>query len=233
MNIDIIGISETKLDSKKKLKIPGYRIYRNDRNSNGGGVALAVKRQIPHDQTVLPVVRNFESVGISIRTSLGKITLIQAYVPPRNRIFKTEIVKFFQNDNKVILMGDFNAKHRAWNCYTNNANGNAILKYVTNYHISFNSPEVPTHFSKRGKPSVLDFFLIKNLPRATKVKTLPILNSDHNPVYIIISEKLPPINTLVYNYKKANWDNFKIEINQHLNLKFHLKNRIHIYRIHI
>ena len=38
--IDIIGLSETRLDATVKdqdVSINGYRIYRNDRNPNGGG----------------------------------------------------------------------------------------------------------------------------------------------------------------------------------------------------
>lgn len=47
---DIIGICETKLMSSLKLKIPGYRIYRTDRNIMGGGVLLAVKNKIKHTE---------------------------------------------------------------------------------------------------------------------------------------------------------------------------------------
>ena len=42
-NIDIIGLSETRLDSKvndSEVSMHGYRIYRNDRGSNGGGVTV-------------------------------------------------------------------------------------------------------------------------------------------------------------------------------------------------
>ena len=42
-NINIIGLSETRLDSKvnnSEVSIHGYRIYRNDRGSNGGGVTV-------------------------------------------------------------------------------------------------------------------------------------------------------------------------------------------------
>ena len=114
LKIDIIGISETKLDPKKSLKIPGYSVLRHDRNEKGGGVALIIKNSIRHDQILLPVSENFETIGINLKNSLGEtITIIQVYVPPSKKITKTELDKFFQNRNKVVLMGDFNAKHRA------------------------------------------------------------------------------------------------------------------------
>ena len=49
-NIDIIGLSETLLDSKvndSEVSIHGYRIFRNDRNSNVGGVAVYVRENLP------------------------------------------------------------------------------------------------------------------------------------------------------------------------------------------
>lgn len=86
------------------------------------------------------------------------MTVIQAYVPPSKKITKIELERFFQNRNKVVFMNDLNAKHRAWNCYHRNTKGNIILNYITSSQIVLSTPIVPTHFSKIGKPSVLDFF---------------------------------------------------------------------------
>ena len=47
--IDIIGLSETRLDETVKdqdVSINGYRIYRNDRNPNGGGGGNLRKRKL-------------------------------------------------------------------------------------------------------------------------------------------------------------------------------------------
>ena len=49
-NVDIILISETKIDSSfptAQFKIEGYTTYRLDRNSNGGGTLLYVRQDIP------------------------------------------------------------------------------------------------------------------------------------------------------------------------------------------
>ena len=48
-DIDIIGLSETRLDETVRdsdVNINGYNIYRNDRNANGGGVAIYVKESL-------------------------------------------------------------------------------------------------------------------------------------------------------------------------------------------
>lgn len=46
----VLAISETHLDSKfgnSELSIEGYNIYRRDRNTNGGGVAIYIENHIP------------------------------------------------------------------------------------------------------------------------------------------------------------------------------------------
>ena len=50
-SFDIFGISETKLDDSfplNQFSIDNYKLYRQDRNSKGGGVMVYVKDTIPH-----------------------------------------------------------------------------------------------------------------------------------------------------------------------------------------
>ena len=49
-NVDILLISETKIDCSfpaGQFRIEGYTTYRLDRNSNGGGILLYVREDIP------------------------------------------------------------------------------------------------------------------------------------------------------------------------------------------
>ena len=140
-----------------------------------GGVALLVKANISHDPLPLGCLSHVEAIGVTVNTSSSKIADIQIYVTPRNEIKKLELDNIFHSRGKVILMGDFNAKHRAWNCYNNNLKGKTILNYCFENSLILNAPEVPAHFSKIGRPSVLDFFITKNVPKVKKAHTLPIL----------------------------------------------------------
>ena len=48
--IDIIGLSETRLDSTvtdPMVSIEEYRMFCNDRDANGGGVAMYVRNSLP------------------------------------------------------------------------------------------------------------------------------------------------------------------------------------------
>ena len=47
--IDVIGLSETRLDENigdRELRMEGYKIFRNDRSVHGGGVAINVKESL-------------------------------------------------------------------------------------------------------------------------------------------------------------------------------------------
>ena len=49
-SIDAIGLCETRLDNKaidSNVSIAGCRVFRNDRNLNGGGVAICIKEDFP------------------------------------------------------------------------------------------------------------------------------------------------------------------------------------------
>ena len=49
-NVDILLISETKIDSSfptAQFNINGFTTYRRDRNINGGGIILYVREDIP------------------------------------------------------------------------------------------------------------------------------------------------------------------------------------------
>ena len=53
-NIDVLGISETKLNERYTIKISGYKFCRADINYRGGRVALLVKSSIVHNEISLP-----------------------------------------------------------------------------------------------------------------------------------------------------------------------------------
>ena len=70
-NLDILLISETKIDSSfptAQFQIEGYTTYRLDRNTNGGGILLYIREDIP--STLLNSDMSIESFSIEI--NIGK-----------------------------------------------------------------------------------------------------------------------------------------------------------------
>ena len=46
INPTIICLTETNLRQEDEIKIEGYKIYRNDREKEGGGVLIAIKNEL-------------------------------------------------------------------------------------------------------------------------------------------------------------------------------------------
>ena len=54
LNFNVIGICKTKIDENFKFKVPGYKVYRSYRNSQGGGVAIIINSALIHSKVCLP-----------------------------------------------------------------------------------------------------------------------------------------------------------------------------------
>ena len=116
-NVDILLITETKIDSSfptAQFKIEGYTTYRLDRNSNGGGILLYVREDIP--STLLNTELLIEGFCIEINIRKKKWLLVCTYNPNKNLISNhlKEIGKNLDNysskyDN-FILLGDLNSE---------------------------------------------------------------------------------------------------------------------------
>lgn len=190
-NIDICCLNETRLSPNKKLKCKGYVVHRNDRNSQGGGVAVLIKEGIKHE--LLPKYPQFpnENVALNIKTHNGEITIVAVYNPPKKTLKISELNSIFLRNRRTIILGDLNAKHIAWNCPTNNKNGKMLLDYCTKNNIIIEAPFEPTFYptNPSQRPSVIDIILLKNIS-ITKPQALSQLSSNHEPVVFNISNKL-------------------------------------------
>lgn len=228
-NIDILGICETKIDAKFKIKSSKYKIYRSDRNSVGGGVALFINKNIKHEQTFLAVLKNIEAVAVEVWTGATKILVFNIYIPPHNRITIEDFNKLFHSGSKVIAFGDFNAKNIEWNCFSNNLNGKNLSRICSKLKLKLHAPYMPTHFPTRGKPSIIDFFITKNVFNVSQPIAFHIFSSDHNPVGLKILEKPIKIGKQpIYDLSKAKWNKFQDELNQSIVINKFINNRAEI-----
>ena len=116
-NLDILLISETKIDSSfptAQFQIEGYTTYRLDRNANGGGILLYIREDIP--STLLNFDMSIESFFIEINIRKKKWLLVGTYNPNKNLISNhlKEIGKNLDNYSSkygnFILLGDLNSE---------------------------------------------------------------------------------------------------------------------------
>ena len=116
-NIDILLISETKIDSSfptVQFHIDGYTIHRRDRNENGGGLPLYVKEDVP--STLLKTDSEIEAFYVELNIRKKKWLLCCSYNPNKNSI-TNHLVEIGKNNDlfsskyeNFILLGDFNSE---------------------------------------------------------------------------------------------------------------------------
>ena len=116
-NIDILMISETKLDSsfpEGQFLIPGYSSpYRLDRNCRGGGVMLFVREDIP---SKLLLIDNQAIEGFYFETNLRKKKwlLCGSYNPNRDNIgnnldsLSRNLALYSSTYENYTIIGNFN-----------------------------------------------------------------------------------------------------------------------------
>ena len=142
------------------------------------------------------------------------MTFTSAYVPQYSSNFAKDICKLTPKNRNFVVLGDFNAKHVAWNCLANNRAGNVLFNMLHKADFVMHHPDTFTHHPHCGStPSVIDFALTNSPIIYSNVYTLDgALPSDHNPVIYHIQgtppETMPNARP---NYKKANWDKFRGE----------------------
>ena len=161
-NLDILLISETKIDSSfptAQFQIQGYTTYRLDRNTNDGGILLYIREDIPSTQ--LNANMSIESFSIEINMRKRKWLLICTYNPNKNLISNhlKEIGKNLNNysskyDN-FILFDDLNSEPTE----------SAVRDFCEIYSRKNLIKDLNTCFKNSSKPCSIDL-IITNRPKS-------------------------------------------------------------------
>ena len=167
-NIDVLLITETKIDSSfpsAQFHLEGYATpYRLDRNTNGGGILLYIREDIP--SKLLNTDLSIEGFFVEIRLRKKKWLLCSSYNPKKNLkanhlncIGRNLDSQLGQYEN-FTLMGNFNVESSDANmkdfcqiygcknivkdktCFKNPINPTCIDLIITNRPKSFQESEV-------------------------------------------------------------------------------------------
>lgn len=228
-NIDIALLCETWLKPNQNLNHPSFNIYRADRvNGVHGGVAVAVRKNINHSLLPSLKTKTIESIGITVQTSQGNITFVAVYFPgiePPNRtasLFRDDIKNLLKIRNSYFICGDFNSKHRYWNCLRGNQAGNELYNLMTQHNFNIYHPPTPTNFppQTRSSPSTIDLVLSNGLHNINQLTTQNKFASDHLPIIFTVecSGKTATATQKTFIYNNANWTKFKQIINHNIHL---------------
>lgn len=209
--IDIILLVETFLKPEHIFQIDNFIVYRNDRlNRAHGGVAIAIRNSLKHKHCSPIDTQSIENIAIEILIGNTPTNIVVAYCPKHFTQFENDIQMLTSTANQFMIFGDFNAKHQAWNCVKNNKSGNQLyaLQQTNNFMI-YNSTE-HTHFPHSGQtPSTIDILLANVTFEFQLSSYAGCLFSDHNPVICDIDEFMQQSIKKKYDYKKADWSQYR------------------------
>ena len=156
--IDILVIAETKIDSSfptSQFMIEGFmKPFRYDRNQNGGGLFIYVRKRAPlKELTKYKNPNNIECGMIEINLKKQKWLLVAINRPPSQpqQYFFNETGRvldhYCHQYESLILIGDFNCE----------IDGDSIRSFVDNYNLN-SLVRSPTCF-KSDNPRCIDLIL--------------------------------------------------------------------------
>lgn len=132
---DIILLSETFLKPNFKIQFVDYNLYRLDRIR--GGVAILIKSCIPHSNLRKVSTYFAECVSIEINDPLCPFSIATIYCSPSASRIQSQafFIKALSLPGRLVIAGDFNAKHKSWNNITSNRRGIEFNKGLDLYNL--------------------------------------------------------------------------------------------------
>ena len=171
---------------------------------------LLVSDELRNDPLTLPTLTNLEATAVVLQLKKhSQLTCVSAYLPPTAPLKPDDLDVLLRHNDSVLITGDLNCKHPAWNNSSVNNNGSALLSYCGNKSVSIHYPEQPTHYPYNSCPSVLDLALTIYC-KTSKPVAAPSLSSDHDPILFKLylhPERSTPRRG--YDYRHANWPLFR------------------------
>ena len=138
--IDIVLLQETFLSNNQTLNIKNFNIIRADRNSQGGGVAIAIKNIWCFKRlNINSTIDEIEVIGCKIKINNNKsLDVVSLYINHNININMTHLTNIFEKvETPFIIGGDFNAHSMEWGCTNNSPRGEIILDALEKYDSVF------------------------------------------------------------------------------------------------
>ena len=235
-NPDIMFLVETKIDENYptySFLPPNYNAIRKDRSIHGGGVLIAFRDDIVAEP-LSNLNSNCEIVWTKIHFTRNKSIYFASYYRPPNDHLQslealheslTKLYRTHKTPPNVVIAGDFNLPDINWSKQqiTNNRTAskhNKLLEIINEFGLQ-NMMNNPTRIDSGN---ILDLILTSNPSIIVNTHTTPGM-SDHEAVTFNVN--LNPVRNSkpphkIFQYKSANWDQLKDDINQLTTTYFHM-----------
>ena len=182
---DIVTINESWLNPTKKFQFKGYKVFRNDRDTKGGGVLIMTKEKYQvTEQKIKPFQGGVtEVISVKLKTQNGWSSIMTMYNPCKTVTTAEFEYYFSQLTDPALLTGDLNAKHPTWDKDVDRTGNNLIDALYTSDLQLLTPPGLGTYVSPAtAKTSCLDLILGSTKYVNMQHRLGPYLGSDHIPV---------------------------------------------------
>ena len=184
---DVLAINVTKIESSITsglIRVDGYNLERNDRNKNGGGVALYIQNNINYVVRDDLVPNNLEIIAIEISKPKAKPFIVSTWYRPPNssadlfRDFENFLRKIDSEGKESILVGDIN-------CDLSSAPEEPLVSTIQFLYDIYQYSQLIRHKTRVSKRSatLIDHFITNKAQEITASGVIPITISDHYLVY--------------------------------------------------
>lgn len=187
-SVDVVCISETWLQphvTDQLISLSNFKIYRNDRNSRGGGVAIYINKSLKSRKIASSsACDTTEYIFIEILNGIDKCLLGCVYKPPDvtsldDTAFENFVASNAANYNHIIIAGDFN-----FNLLQSNKPVNEFKDFLSLYSLSSVNSSYPTHFTATSA-TLLDLFLVSNVLSVLKYDQITFSGfSNHDLIFM-------------------------------------------------
>lgn len=233
--IDICLIPETHLTNQTFIKIPGYNVHHTPHPDNQahGGSAIIIKNNIKYHEEINLQIDQVQLTVLNISSVKQNFNLGALYIPPKHNLKKNDYNKILHHlGDRFLVGGDFNAKHTSWGSRLINTKGSELNAAIVEYGCNVHSTGTPTYWPTDRKkiPDVLDFYISRKIAvNFIDIEDNYDLDSDHSATILTLSETIikKERNPTLYN-KTTNWDNFKCQLNEAIDLNIDLSTPTHL-----
>jgi endonuclease/exonuclease/phosphatase family metal-dependent hydrolase len=182
--VDICLLGDTHLSPEQAFRLANYVCHRTDRNAQGGGTAILVRRGIDHH--AVPGLRHVKATAIKITLAGRPVKILAVYLSLSRPLIKRDLSACLDGGLPVLMAGDLNAKHVDWNSRLTTTRGRLLRDYADRKSCLIYGPDSPTSIpcNPSAIPDVLDIVLTKNIVTPVSLTLCSALSSDHLPVLI-------------------------------------------------
>ena len=231
-NIDACIISETHFTKQSYIKLKGYKVYHttHPENSAKGGSAVIIKENLRHSEETKFEAEDIQATMVNVKTKNYDLTVIGLYCPPKHNTKAERYAELFEFvGDRFVMGGDFNAKHTHWGSRLITTKGRELLKVINEKRCEVISTGKPTYWPTDPAkiPDLIDFFIIKNVStNYIQIEEILELSSDHTTIVLSLNENaIQKSNNPVLVNRKTDWENFKITLEERIQLAVPLKTR--------